>query len=336
MPLLYWQLNKTCLEVVPAPYSGLLRERFNRNAARNLCLMDELCKILKLFEAQDIPAIPYKGPALAAHVYENLSLRQFGDLDILVQRKDVARASERLILQGYNKQYQLTVAQEAAFLKIDCEQTFTNDEGQIYIDLHWDFVPRYFSLRLDSQSFWERLELITWGDVTLRSFAPEDLLLVVCINASKNIWERLIWLCDIAGVIRAYPNLKWETVARLASRSGASRMLNLSLLLAHDLLGASIPEWIAKKIAADSEVQSLALKVKQELFADEIREQAGINFLRPAKALERPSDRIKFYLRLGLTPTREDWDFVNLPSSLFFLYYLTRPVRLVKKYILRY
>jgi hypothetical protein len=334
MPLLYWQLNNICPEFIPAPDYSFLQKQFNRNAARNLFLLDELCKILKLFEVHNIPAIPYKGPTLAAHVYGNLSLRQFGDLDIVIQRKDVARASEILILQGYSKQYQLTPAQEAAFLKIECEHTFTNNDGQIYIDLHWDFVPRYFSLRLDSENFWEHSESITWSNTKLMSFAPEDLLLILCINASKNIWERLIWLCDIAGLIRAYPKLKWETVTRRASQSGASRMISLSLLLAHDLLGANIPERIMSKIAADSALQRLALQVKQELFTDEIRKQARVNFLRPAKMLERFNDRIKFYLRLGLTPTMEDWTLIDLPRPLFFLYYLTRPIRLAKKYIL--
>jgi hypothetical protein len=335
-PLLYWQLNTICPEVVPESHLSSLRAKFYRNTARNLNLTKELCKVLELFEVHGIPAIPYKGPALAASIYGSLALRQFSDLDILIRRKDVAKASEILELRGYKKEYQLTAAQEAAFLKIECEHVFTDNQRRVYLDLHWDFVRSYFSLKLDLDGFWERLERIPLGSIEVLSFAPEDLLLILCVNASKEFWERLVQICDIAELIRAYPNLNWDAVIRRAARMGTGRMLYLSLLLAHDLFGSVVPEEVTTKIAVDTEVRNLFLEIRQGLFEDEIKTTSKLKFLRPAKALERLSDRAKFYLRLGLTPTMEDWAFINLPRPLFFLYYLTRPIRLTKKYILHH
>src|SRR5262245_10666576 len=83
MPLLYFTLKNTCLEAVPKAVLDQLRNYFYTNAAHNVFLTTELLKLLTLFEAHGIPAIPFKGPVLAASVYGNLSLRQFGDLDIL-------------------------------------------------------------------------------------------------------------------------------------------------------------------------------------------------------------------------------------------------------------
>lgn len=336
LPLLYWQLNNICPELVPEPHFGFLQDHFKINTARNLCLTDELCKVLKLFEAHDISAIPFKGPALAASVYGNLALRQFSDLDIMIQRKDVAQASEILALQGYNKQHDLTITQETAFLKIQCERAFADAEGTFSIDLHWDFVPKYFSLRFDLKSFWEGLERTSLGNTRVLSFAPEDLLLILCINAGKGFWHRLIWLCDVNEVIKAYPRINWQVVMRRASQAGASRILYLSLLLAHDLLGADVPEELMTKVSADSKIRKLALMIKEGLFVDEVKTNSMSNFLRHAKLMGRLSDQIKFYLRLGFTPTIEDWTFINLPRPLFFLYYLTRPIRLTKKYLLHH
>src|SRR5437867_6232608 len=68
MPLLYWHLNATCPDAVPTASMDYLRDYFHENAQRNLYLTGELRRLLKLFEAQGISAIPYKGPVLAASV----------------------------------------------------------------------------------------------------------------------------------------------------------------------------------------------------------------------------------------------------------------------------
>ena len=62
MPLLYRTLNSTCRDAVPKPTLEELREHFYANAGRNLFLAKELIKVLHLFDAQEISAIPYKGP----------------------------------------------------------------------------------------------------------------------------------------------------------------------------------------------------------------------------------------------------------------------------------
>src|SRR5262249_9559360 len=81
MPLLYRTLLSTCPDAVPNEILEQLRDHFYANAGRNLFLTKELLKLLHLFEANKIAAIPYKGPVLATSIYGNLALREFGDLD---------------------------------------------------------------------------------------------------------------------------------------------------------------------------------------------------------------------------------------------------------------
>src|SRR5262249_44014688 len=82
-PLLYWNLKNTCPDAVPQSILDQLLADFHANTHDNLFLTAELLKLLALLAAHDIPAIPFKGPVLAAQVYRNLALRQFYDLDIL-------------------------------------------------------------------------------------------------------------------------------------------------------------------------------------------------------------------------------------------------------------
>ncbi len=118
VPLVYWRLSNTCPEAVPTAVLDRLRGDIHANSLRNLSLTRELLRLLNLFEAQGIFAIPYKGPALAAFAYGNLALRQFADLDILVRKHDVPRAKEVFISAGYRSEHRLTRTQEAALSSI--------------------------------------------------------------------------------------------------------------------------------------------------------------------------------------------------------------------------
>ena len=337
MPLLYRQLKAVPAEIVPAGFMERLRDYFYLNAARNHLLTEELCRVLQLFETVGIRAVPYKGPLLAVNLYGDVSQRQFNDLDIMVRREDVLKAFALLRKHGFRAERELTEGQTAALLKIECEQMFLRDEGGIYLDLHWGFVPGYFPFRLDTESIWRRLTTSSLQERQVPSFSQEDLLLILSINAGKELWAELGGLCDIASLIRISPSLDWEKVSSEAKRAGAHRMLSVSLRLAHELLGAGVPERLVQSLSADKEVESLAVTVRQQLFRRKPARKRGVaEFLLPAKALDGRGARAKFHLRLALTPTLEDWTFINWPKPFRFLYYLTRPLRLASKYVLHH
>ena len=333
LPLFYRQLDHNFSALVPADFLLRLRDYLYLNAVRNHLFTEELCEILRLFEESGIRAVAYKGPALAAAVYGDVALRQFSDLDIMIRKDDVRKARALLRLHAYHAEHELTIAQETALLKVECEQMFFREQGRIYLDLHWEFVPKYFPLKLDAESIWKRLAVTSLGERQALAFSAEDSLLILCVNAGKEFWSRLSGLCDVAAFLSTYPDLDWEALKREATKAGARRMLLVSLLLAHELLGAPIPEEITQSIAADRRVHALASRVQQNLFREE-KERTGVSqFLRPAKALDGLTSRARFHLRLFLTPTLEDWTFINWPERFRFLYYLTRPFRLATKYL---
>ncbi len=331
MPLLYWHLNATCPEAVPKPAMDRLRERFLDNTRRNLFLTGELLRLLNLFEAQQIPAVPYKGPVLAATVYGNLALRHFYDVDILVHRRDVPRARELLISAGYRPEFQLTQEQEVALLRYGFEQPFIREDGTSIVELHWEIIPRTMSFPLDTKRLWGRLQPVSLGGKVIPSLFPEDLLLILCVHGSKHIWERLAWIRDVAGLVQVYRGIDWDRVVQQADVLGGSRMLFIGLLLARDLLGAALPEGVSHKMEDDPVARSLAEEVRERLFwepgkpPEEIDESMFVYFR--LKVRERLRDRARYLIRMALTPSVTDWEYLPLPAALSPLYYVIRPVR---------
>ena len=64
MPLLYRSLSATSGQDVPDAVLGQLNNHFNANANRTLFLAGELLKLLRLFNAHHISAMPFKGHSI--------------------------------------------------------------------------------------------------------------------------------------------------------------------------------------------------------------------------------------------------------------------------------
>src|SRR5215204_537674 len=225
MPLLYWNLNAICPEAVPKPILDQLREYFQKNAQINMLMAGELLKLLNLFKANGISAVPYKGPALAATIYGNLALRpRFLDLDILVREQDVLKAKDLLLSQGYRPGYELTPRQEMVLLQASHEYPFVNDDNKVAVELHWKITSRHFSFSLDHERLWKRVEPRRLAGEEVLTFSPEDLLLILCVHGAKHCWRVLEWICGVAELIRTNESLKWTQVIDQAKGTGSERM----------------------------------------------------------------------------------------------------------------
>lgn len=78
-----------------------LERIYATQAARHERMSEVLVSILDLFLANRISVIPFKGPALASLLYEEPALRQYDDLDFLLDRADLPQARDLLIAEGY-------------------------------------------------------------------------------------------------------------------------------------------------------------------------------------------------------------------------------------------
>lgn len=330
LPLLYQTLNQHCPEAVPPAVLKCLRNRFGQNARRNIALTTELLRLLRLLAKHDIRAIPYKGPALAVTVYGDPALRQFGDLDILVEKANALRAKELLAAEGYRLDGPITEAHKDLCPKAGNQHHFhLRREGRLAVELHWDVTSRYFLPALKTADLWQGLETASLLGETVSVFSAERLLLLLCIHGSKHTWERLEFGCGVAELIKGQPSLDWTPVLVEAARWRCRRPLLLGLHLACILFDAPLPAEVLKAIDADTTVGTLADEVMANL-SDKPGTMRRLRF-----QLELPEgrrDKLRYGVSLVTAPTVFEWDWVRLPAAASFLYYLLRPVRLVRKY----
>jgi hypothetical protein len=167
---------------------------------------------------------------------------------------------------------------------------------------------------------------------TVWTFAPEDLLLILCVHGAKHCWGRLEWICSFAELVGAYEKLDWDQLMVQASTLGSKRMLLLGLVLASDLLGVALPPEVMRVVLADRTVGALKELLQQRLFLETKPSGLFENALFHLNARERLRDRIRYCLRLAMTTTARDWTAAQIPPLLSFLYCPIRAIRLTKKY----
>ena len=341
MPLLYKNLNEVCPDAVPGAVRDKTRETFQAHVQRNLFLTAELLKLVQEFADHGIAALPYKGPVLAASVYGDISLRSFTDLDILVDKGDVLRAKDLILSRGYRLSKPLTNRQEAARLRSRNEKdlAFVDLDDFVKVELHWE-VASLALFPFETKALWERLEEIDIGGTRVFNLPPEDLLLTLCVHGAKHFFARLEWICDIAELLAANPRIRWDAVIEQATRLRTRRMLFLGLVLARDLLGSDLPAEVLQGIQADRETGLLGSKVQAALFSE--MDSSSTVFKRDAYVIalregwrDRTWLRVYYladYLVALVKPNAADRGAVQIPSVLSFLYYLLRPMRLIKVY----
>jgi hypothetical protein len=330
LALTYWNLHRICPEFVPSGVLEPLRARYDAGAAESRLLAEELVGILGVLDSQGIPAVPYKGAALAVRLYGDLSLRGFGDIDIVLCEREVLRARRLLIDRGYAPE-RVEINDLNQFLRENHELLLYRGDGKVRLDLHWRCISRSACLAEDPERFVQQLETVSIAGEEVRSLRLETYLLLLSMHAAKHQWVQLKLICDIAEIL-AVPDLDWEYVLGEAEDLGVKRVLGTGLLLAESLLGAAVPPKVAQDLKIDRKAKALAAQARTRLF-EEPGERWGLKggIISQIELRERLRDRTKIFLRYfweRLKPTERDRWFLPLRSSLAIVYYFVRPVRL--------
>ncbi len=332
-PLVHRHIEAIAPGAVPRAVLASLWARHEATARRNRSMAIELCEIVSQLEANGIAALPYKGPALAVTLYGDIALREFGDLDILVRRRDVAPARALLQSRGYVPLHSLTPALEAALVRSRrlYELPLADERRRMLVELHWQSGREAGVLPPDDDRWWDNLPTVPFEGIGIRVIPDRELLLALSLHGTKHHWSSLGWLVDIAELMRR-PHLDWAWIATRARALGCERRVGLGFHLAGILLDAPMSAE-ARALASDKEVRRIGAEISRALFEPEFRQPGVFQALRIDLSLcAGKRQRLRHLVGSLFTPGVGEWTRWPLPRALFFLYFPLRVARLAGKY----
>src|SRR6185503_9569994 len=330
LPLLQKNLTATAADLVPGHVLARLKRETVANSQSVLHLIGKQLKAYRVLKDHGIWTAIFKGSVLAQMAYGEVSLRQAGDIDVLIDRANFAEARALLGSLGYEMTPQLSEAQLASHLRFHCEIPFMRDEWFTIVDLHWGLAPRSFVFGLEAEEVMSRLQTISFAGTTIETFCDEDMVLYQSMHGAKHLWHRLEWIISLAELIRASPALNWSIVGQRAEEACATKMLALGLRLVEVFTDVDVPTQIFDK---ESAMKEMALQIRDQIFAQSHTIESTQTNLYNFKIMDRKRDALVSALRALFVPTFPDWQALTLPASLHPLYYAFRPLRLSKSYL---
>lgn len=232
-----------------------LKDEYRWSLARNMLLFDELGRVLKAFSEANIDVIVLKGAALAQTVYPDIALRPMGDVDLLVQEESLKEAEEELSKLGYKftpYHHSTDFCREYYLQKENLEQK---------LELHWGFTSccLHIGEGINIRDFWEDAKSKKIANINLLQLGLENLILYLCWHCTKHRFIRLLWLCDIAQIMKNSSNsINWHSLIKRAIDWKSIKPLYYTLYLCMQVLGNKIPE--------DIYIQLKPSEVERKLF----------------------------------------------------------------------
>lgn len=327
--LVFNRLQLCAADVVPPIHLLKFRQYFQENAARNVLLTAELCRLIKLLAEHGIEAIPYKGPALAEFAYGNQAFRRYVDLDLMVRKDDASRSMDLLVNEGY--ELSIPDEQRQLLLRTQHNIQFRREQKRLIVELHWEVASHLFAEAVTAEDLWRSLITIELNGQKVKSLAAEDLVFSLCVHGSRHLWEGLLWICDVGWIISGH-ELDWESLLKRARTTNSERMFLLGLDLTQVLLNVSLPNIIAQAIDEDSSIRKLSNVVTDGLFVGvDYKPQSSRQRLKYNLLIRKSWVSRARYIRHVLDPKDKDLEAIALPAPLSFGYYLMRPFRLLFK-----
>lgn len=212
-----------------------------QNMARNMLLQEELARMLKLYNKENIPVIVLKGSALLGTVYQDISLRPMGDMDILVQSDHLILAESIALRQEYKHILNKENPKDHHHLS----ELIQKKKG-VVLEIHHHIISNQKPFTVNIQDFWSRSTDFNILDTPALAFSQEDTIIYLSISILSDLFSHnravLGRLCDISEIIREYEYLlDWNCLLKISKENNLNEALYFILYLCDNLLGTVIP-----------------------------------------------------------------------------------------------
>jgi Uncharacterised nucleotidyltransferase/Transglutaminase-like superfamily len=328
VPLFLHNIQSFAPGCVPRETAAALRAEAIASADSSLRLSRHLLLLNRRFREQHIDFRIFKGVPLAVTAFQDAALRDAGDIDLLVGEKDIFKAGEILMSEGYRRydpQAELTPRRLRSYIAHQKDFSYEHPNGAV-IDLHWrlfrnPFLPANAGLA-EAGEDWLSID----GE-RIPTLPVHRLLLYLCVHGALDGWLRLKWLTDIGALLQTMTREQLALTAAAASEQQALPQFSAAILLCQDLLGSPVTLAgcldrnhpgvghilaFSKRLIASNQYRPVREQISStQWFLNELRQHDGLRY------------RLDLLERSLLRP--RVWEKIDLPDALFPLYTLISP-----------
>ena len=332
-PLIYKTL-KNYQDEIPSQTLVNMKLIYMDLVKQNMLMTKELLDVVKLLEENGIDAIAFKGPTLSQLAYGDVVSRQYVDLDILIEEKNLYNAAQILEKNSYNSLKPIELLQNEKYILSDNDYSFFTPKN-IHIELHWKLFREKIAKNIDINEYSSNKLEVQINNESIKTLSLEILLVYLCLHGSKHAWERIEWILDIDKLISSQNNkINWNEVLNLAEKMNCKISLFLGLNLSKIFFNTSLNEPINNLLndkLTTNLTKDILIFINKKIILDEDYEKYQDINLFQLRLIESKKNKIKHLIFIYFSITKNDYLSFPLPSYLNFLYYFIKPFRVMYK-----
>lgn len=241
-PLLYRAFQK--VRVVPDSFLSTLRQECLLITTDNLIKLREYHRVAAMLDEQKIDHVAFKGIYLAEYSYPERGLRPIGDMDILVDGKDLYKTIGILVPDGY---------QAGDKYKPYLEHS----EGVIWNELHEiSLLKPYFNTgRFDIDLHW-RVDCLLKeiGAFELSDFrsspglmTENQVILLVLHHGVTNSWGRIGYINDLYFLL-SQADVNWDWLLKKINQHRLEVIFFMGLHWCQQVGELSVPAFVQRQM----------------------------------------------------------------------------------------
>jgi len=279
-----------------------------------------LLEINKLFNDNSIECIHFKGPTLSYLLYQDASLRQYKDIDILIERKNIDKALSILTKNKFNIESPIFKEKHLNNYYQKYLNDYIFDKHNCQLELHWSL---FLSFSDDiNKKFFSNTQEFLLHNKNIRIFNDYYYLSYLILHGYFSGWSRIHWLVDVFDFIKL-KSIDFENVRTILKFLGHKKAIDelYALFYLFFQLEESIYKKPIKKLLKSS-IQLTQIPVQEKPLS---KYSLLLNYRQLMLTQPGFLKKIKYFKKVYAT-TCNDWKLLPLPKPLFFLYYLLRPI----------
>lgn len=331
-PLVYHTL-KEFQNIIPKDTFQKIKSINMDIVKQNMMMTSELLKVMKLLEENDIEAISFKGPVLAQMAYGDITLRQYVDLDILVDEKDVEQSIKMLLDNDYKNILPLEIIKNEICLDVIKDFAIENVKSGVLIELHWRLFEKRYLSNFDIFEHTNKKSILNGKKIN--TLSNEINLIYLCLHGSKHMWERIEWIYDIDRLLKN-ETYNWDKFISLSLMSNTKNAIFLGLYLSNSFFDTKIDDKIKYYVETEENIKLsyyVFNNMKNNIILKDEFKKNKLIFSFQKKLYNKEIDKIKFVLNSFFKISEEDCQTYYIDKRFSFIYIILRPYRLISKYL---
>lgn len=272
IPLLNHGLYPFYKTKIPPKVISFIKDKVRFVTGLNLGYFKELKRFVGKLDKANIPVCLLKGASVAIPVYGSISLRSFGDIDLLIGKDDLEKAIE-LFREDYTINFFLPNLDMCK--KYHFHISLSRKKPPSYcFEIHWALFTPDSYLNLPPTVLWENIEVFLFEDSLFKTLSPENSFIHLIIHFTRNAFSSPRDLWDIYWLINR-KDVNFGLLVERVRKFGMERRLAASMLFIDSFFGTSY-------------IKEMGLKVQGLGF---ILNKTSISFL--VERREKPEENIR-------------------------------------------